>query len=485
LPSGEDTVPTVVSDPPPPVELRALPGAAADLRHERRIRRAGAVLPPGSTGFSLRNTFTTLADPLKLLLEHHERYGPVFTVRTMHEPIVWAISPQANHQILVQDFDAFSWRTGRFRDLWPLLGDGMLNIDGGYHRELRKVMLPAFHREQVAACADTMVAEAVAAAERLETGTTVDVYDWTRRVALRIALRALLGIDAGNAREAPLAHAFEEALGLYGHPFFVQALRGPRTPFARAQAATRELDVFVHEEIRARRASGDHGSGVLAMLLDATDGDGRPLPAEAIRDQAVTLLFAGHDTTTATLTFLLYELGRTPSARAEVEAELDTVLGGRTPTAADLDGMTLPALERALDETLRRFPPAWVGPRRTTREVVLDGVRVPAGIGVHYSSWATHHLAEHYPDPLAFRPDRFLPEAVAGRAKGAYIPFGGGSRMCLGKRFGQVELRALAAVLLQRLRFAPDPGDPLRITTTPTLGPVAGLRFRIGSRSAT
>lgn len=475
-------MPSVLSDPPPPVELRILPGAAADLRHERRIRRAGATLPPGSTRASVRHTFQTLADPLKLLLEHHDRYGPVFTIRTMHEPIVWAISPAANHQILVSDADAFSWRTGRFRDLWPLLGDGMLNIDGRYHRELRKVMLPAFHREQVAASADTMVAEATSAAERLQVGTTVDVYDWTRRVALRIALRALLGIDAGSAREVPLAHAFEEALGLYGHPFYLQALRGPRTPFARAQAATRELDAFVHEEIAARRTTGDHGTGVLAMLLDATDGEGRPLPAEAVRDQAVTLLFAGHDTTTATLTFLLYELGRTPSARDEVEAELDAVLAGRTPTAGDLDGTTLPALERALDETLRRYPPAWVGPRRTTREVELDGVRVPEGIGVHYSSWATHHLAGHYPDPLAFRPDRFLPETVAAREKGAYIPFGGGSRMCLGKRFGQVELRALAAVLLQRLRFEPHPGDPLRITTTPTLGPIGGLRFTVRDR---
>jgi len=474
--------PAVLTPPPPPQDPRVLRSVAADLRREAGVRRRGGTLPPGSTLPSLRNTWNTVADPLRLLLDHERRFGPVFTIRTLHEPIVWAVGAEPTHQMLVSEFDAFTWREGRFRDLWPLLGDGMLNIDGAYHRELRQLMLPAFHRESVAACVDTMVQEATAAAERLEPGTELDVYEWTRNVALRIALRALLGIDAGAARERPLAHAFEEALSFHGHNFVLQVVRGPGTPYAKAQRARRELDRFVHDEIAARRARDETGEGVLGLLLAATDADGRPLPPGAVRDQAVTLLFAGHDTTTATLTFLLYELGRNPGARADLEAELDAELGSRTPTAADLDGKTLPVLERTLDETLRRYPPAWVGPRRTTRDVQLAGVHVPAGIGVHYSSWATHHLAALYPDPLAFRPDRFLPENVARLPKGAYVPFGGGSRMCLGKRFGQVELRALAAVLLTRLRFAPDPGRELRITTTPTLGPVGGLRFGVAAR---
>ncbi len=476
-------MPQITAPPPPPLEQRIHRTAVADVRREAGIRRRGARLPAGSTAFSLRHTWQTLADPLALLLDHHRRYGPVFTIRTLHEPIVWAISAETNHQILVSEFDAFSWREGRFRDLAPILGDGMLNIDGRYHREMRKLMLPAFHHEQVAAVADVMVEEGVRAAERLQPGQELDVYGWTRELALRIALRGLLGMDAGDSRERPLAHAFEEALSFYGRPFPVQVLRGPGTPFAKAQRARVTMDRLVHAEIEERRAAGRAGEGVLALLLEATDADGRPLPAEAVRDQAVTLLFAGHDTTTATLTFLLYELGRSASARAELEAELDAVLPGGTPTAAQLDGKALPGLERALDETLRRYPPAWVGPRRTTRDVVLGGEHIPAGIGVQYSSWATHHLAELYEDPLAFRPDRFLPENVSKLPKGAYIPFGGGTRMCLGKRFGQYELRALAAVLLSRLRFEPDPAHPLRMTTTPTLGPVGGLRFRVRERA--
>jgi cytochrome P450 len=195
------------------------------------------------------------------------------------------------------------------------------------------------------------------------------------------------------------------------------------------------------------------------------------------------LLFAGHDTTTTTFTFLAHELGRNPPARRAVEDELARVLGGRTPTAADLDGRTLPVLERTLKETLRRYPPAWVGPRRTTRDVTLGGVPIPAEIGVHYSSWATHHLPRLYPDPFRFDPDRFLRERESALPPGAYVPFGGGSRMCLGKRFGEYELRALAAVVLRRARLEPVSARAPRIATTPTLGPKGGLRVVIRTRS--
>jgi cytochrome P450 len=257
-------------------------------------------------------------------------------------------------------------------------------------------------------------------------------------------------------------------------------MRGPGSPYARTQKARRQLDALVHAEIAERRRAGDPGRGVLGMLLGATDGDGAPLSVAAIRDQAITLLFAGHDTTTATLTFLLYELAGAPEAREALEAELDAA---GPPAPEQLDGTQLPVLERTLMETLRRYPPAWIGPRRAIRDVTLAGVPIPAGAFVHYSSWATHHLAQLYPEPFRFEPDRFLPERAAQLPKGAYVPFGGGSRMCLGKRFGEVELRALTAVLLRRFRIEPVPGGPpMRVATSPTLGPKGGLRVTASAR---
>jgi cytochrome P450 len=464
------------------MDVRLVSRIAEDVRRERRVRRR-AQLPPGSVAPSWANTRRIISDPLGLLLEHERRYGPVFTIRLLHEPIVWAIGAEVNHQILVSEFDAFCWREGRFADLWPLLGDGMLNIDGAYHRDFRMLMLPAFHRDYIAAVAETMIEEAVAAAESLAEGQVLEAYHWTRELALRIALRGLLGLDITGGREQELATEFEESLAIHGEPVPLQLLLLPRTPLARAIAARKRLDALVRAEIDDRRRRGDPGRGVLGLLLSATDESGAPLPAGAVRDQAVTLLFAGHDTTTTTFTFLLHELGRVSSARRAVEDELDVALsGGRNPTPADLDGHALPVLERTLKETLRCYPAAWVGPRRTIRDVTLAGVPVPAEIGVQYSSWATHHLPELYPDPFRFDPDRFLPEREAALPRGAYIPFGGGSRMCLGKRFGEYELRALATVLLTRVRLEPVSAVEPRIVTTPTLGPKGGLRFYVRAR---
>ncbi len=452
-----------------------------DLRRELRVRRHSR-LPPGSLAPSWSNTRRIISDPLGLLLEHERRFGPVFTIRLLHEPIVWAIGAEANHQILVGEFDAFQWREGRFADLWPLLGDGLLNTDGPYHRDFRMLLLPAFQRDHIASVAETMVDQAVAAADSLRDGQVIELYRWVRALALRIALRALLGIDADARREHELASAFEASLAIHGEPVPLQMLAGPGTPRARAIAAQRTLDRAVRDEIDRRRRSGDPGGGVLGLLLTATDGDGRPLGTRCVRDHAITLLFAGHDTTTTTFTFLTHELGRNPRARDAVEHELDSVLGTRRAAADELDGRALPVLERSLKETLRRYPAAWVGPRRTTRDVTLAGVRVPAQIGVHYSSWATHHLPQLYPDPFRFEPDRFLPEREAALPRGAYVPFGGGSRMCLGKRFGEYELRALACTLYRRVRLEPLSTDEPRIATTPTLGPRGGLRFLVRAR---
>lgn len=472
---------TVSAPRPAPMETRLLARITDDVRRERRVRRRAA-LPPGSLAPSWENTRRVIADPLGLLLEHERRYGPVFTIRLLHEPIVWAIGAEVNHQILVSEFDAFQWREGRFADLWPLLGDGLLNVDGAYHRDFRLLMVPAFHREYVAALAETMLEQARVATEALREGETIELYHWVRELALRIALQGLLGMSADGDRARALAGAFEASLAIHGEPVLLQLLPAPRTPLARAIAARREVDRVVSEEIRERRRRGDPGRGVLGLLLSATDDHGAPLSEGAVRDQAVTLLFAGHDTTTTTFTFLAHELGRTPAARAALEAELDGVLAGRPPTAGDLDGQALPVLERSLKETLRCYPAAWVGPRRTTRDVTLAGTRVPAEIGVQYSSWATHHLPALYPDPFRYDPDRFLPEREAALPRGAYVPFGGGSRMCLGKRFGEYELRALAAVIFARLRLEPiSHADPM-IATTPTLGPKGGLRFTVRAR---
>ena len=179
----------------------------------------------------------------------------------------------------------------------------------------------------------------------------------------------------------------------------------------------------------------------------------------------MTLLFAGHDTTTSTVAFLFHELARDGEARARV--------------VEDLAAGSTAELELAMDETLRLYPPAWIGPRRALEPFEFAGVQVPAGIPVNYCSWASHRLPEVFPDPDRFDPTRFTPERKAALPKGAYVPFGGGSRTCIGMRFGQLEIKTIATLVLQRFRLEAPSDYRLEVRMMPTLSPKRGLPLRI------
>jgi cytochrome P450 len=462
---------------PEPASLNPWARVLEDVLSERRAR---VPYPPGSTDFDFARTRQMAHDPLPLLLSHYERYGPIFSLRLLHSKVVFMLGPEANTYVTVTHPHNFHWREGSFGDLIPLLGDGLLTIDGGYHDRARRIMMPAFHREQIDAAVETMAAETAGALETIRPGGTVDVYAWMRNLAMRIAMRALLGLDpddAGHGRAA--AEHFERALSFYGTDYHLRLLRGPRSPWRRMMAARQVLDRIVAEEIVRRRAEPDpERRDVLSLLLVARDEDGSGLSDEEVRDQLMTLMFAGHDTSTSTVSFLLYELARHPEALARLRAEQDEVLGGAPPTAAQIAG-ELPYLEMVVDEVLRLYPPAWIGPRRAIRDFEFASCTVPAGAHVNYCSWASHRLPEVFPDPEAFVPERFTREQKTALPRGAYVPFGGGSRICIGKRFGQTEVKLVATMALQRLRFERLPGRTMTIRQMPTLSPAGGLQMRV------
>jgi cytochrome P450 len=235
------------------------------------------------------------------------------------------------------------------------------------------------------------------------------------------------------------------------------------------------------EIARRRREGTGEARDILGMLLAARDEDGSQLSDDEVRHQAMTLMFAGHDTSTSTISFLLYELARHPHVLARLYAEQDEVLRGAPPTAEQVM-RSLPELDMALDETLRLYPPAWVGPRRAVDDYEFAGQRVAGGTYVAYSSWASHRLPEVFPEPEAFLPERFAPEAKAKLPKGAYVPFGGGSRTCIGMRFGQMEIKVVISMLLQRFRLELLPGRTMRIRQMPTLSPRDGLEMTVRER---
>ncbi len=431
--------------PPPPVPGGVLERVRSDMRWQKAAR---GQFPLGELSFSMRRTREFELEPLPLLLRLYEQYGPVFSMRLMYAPVVFALGPEANHYMTVSAASNFRWRDGGMGDLIPLIGDGLLTTDGEYHRRARRIMLPAFHREQIAATAGVMSEEVERALEPWRAGQRLDLYAWTRRLALRVAMRALFGFDPGR-RGSEMAEQFERALGYWGRAYAAQMLRGPGSPYRLMIRARAWLDAVIFAEIDRRLASGERGLDLLSLLMDATDEDGSRLSKQELRDQVMTLLFAGHDTTTSTVTFLFYELARNPG---------------------DHD------LELAIDETLRMYPPAWIGPRRSIEPFELHGVHVPGGVLVNYCSWASHHLSEVFPEPFRFRPERFTEEARAALPKGAYVPFGGGSRTCIGMRFGLLEVRTIAEAILERFSLElAEPGRVLSIRQMPTLSPRGGL----------
>jgi cytochrome P450 len=465
--------------PPVPVSQNPVVRIAQDLRAEWHARGR---YPPGPTHLSVANTYGIVRDPLPILFGLYAEYGPIFTTRLFHGKQVWMLGPEANQFVLVSHPQNFVWREGNFADLIPLLGDGLLTIDGAYHDRARRIMMPAFHREQIAASTAVMVAETERATSAWADGLEVDVYEWMRDLAMRIAMRALLGLDPDDAShgEAAAQH-FELALAFYGTDAHQRVRRDRRSPWAQMMRSRRVLDEIVFGEIDRRRARPTGAMDILSLLLEASDEDGSRLSDQEVRDQLMTLMFAGHDTSTSTVTFLLYELARNPGARELLETEVDSVLGDGAPEAERLH-RELPYLESVMDETLRLYPPAWIGPRRAARSFEFGGHEVPAGAYVNYCSWASHRLAEVFPEPEAFRPERFARERKTALPRGAYVPFGAGSRICIGKRFGQTEVKLVAAMLAQRFRLELPMGHEMTIRQTPTLGPEGGLPMVVHAR---
>jgi len=464
---------------PPRMSGNPVRRVAGDLLSEWRGR---GKFPPGPGNFSLLRTHRIAHDPLPILLGAYEEHGPIFSMRLLHTRVVFMLGPEANQFITVTHPEHFHWREGSFGDLIPLLGDGLLTIDDDYHDRARAIMLPAFHRRQLDAAVAAMTGEAEAAIGALRPGSVVDLYDWMRNLAMRIAMRALLGLDPDEAgKGAAAAEHFERALGLFGIDYQYRLLRGPGSPWRRMMASRRILDRIVYGEIAQRRAAPDPDShDILSLLLGARGEAGEAFTDREVRDQTMTLMFAGHDTSTSTLTFMMHELARHPDALERLCAEGDEVLGGATPTVDQLE-REMPYLDMVLDEVLRLYPPAWIGPRRAVEDFEFGGATVPAGAYVNYSSWASHRIPEVFPDPEAFIPERFTRERKAALPRGAYVPFGGGSRICIGKRFGQTEVKLVATMMLQRLRLDALPGRTMTVRQMPTLSPRGGLQMRVAS----
>jgi cytochrome P450 len=355
-----------------------------------------------------------------------------------------------------------------------VLGESLLTTEGDVHRSRRRLIQPTFHHDRIAGYADAMVDLAEGWADRRREGEPVDLHREMSALTLSIVGRTLFAEEVGEGSASEIGRALTEVLAQFGRifsPLLPITERLPIPSTIRFRRARETFDRTIAAMIAERRARGPGGDDVLSLLLRARD-EGIVLGDGEVRDEAVTLFLAGHETTAVALTWTWYLLSENPEAAERLRAELAGELGGRRASAADLD--RLPYTDAVLRESMRVFPPAWGIGRRALEEHVAGGYRIPAGAVVAVSPFLLHRDPRWWRDPERFAPERWLVED-ARRPRHAYIPFGGGPRMCIGEGFASMEARLLIATIARRWRFEHDPSHRVELQPVVTLRPRTGM----------
>ncbi|MEV8022768.1 cytochrome P450 [Streptomyces sp. NPDC086554] len=425
-------------------------------------------------------------DPLAFLVRLRDDFGDVVT---------WSLGPMrivllSHPEHIAELLSSAEHRYAPVDACWSfkqLVGDSVIRSHGADWRHKRSLVQPAVRPRQVRGHATTMVDCAVATAQDWRGGRRIDVQREMSLLTQRIVVRTLFGNDLGD--QAPrLADAMAAAGQEIGAELRGLGLLMPswvRTPARRRLlAAVETVDSEIDQFLRARWASehkADDRGDVLDSLLAARDEEGRRLTVRQVRDEAVTLWVAGHETTATALTWCWYLLSTSPHVRARLTAELDRVLAGRPPAFDDYDRLSW--TRQIVKEALRLYPPGWMIPPRTAQDgASLGGMPIPAGTTIWCSPWSTHRDPRWFHDPDAFRPERWDVDRQDTVSEKAWFPFGGGPRACLGARFALVETALVLATLAQRFHVDIDPGT-ITLTAGLQLLPTAPLRATLHDRA--
>ncbi len=443
-----------------------------------------SLTPPGPSGLKLLTQLPAIQrNVLGFLTDSLRAYGDLVFFDVPRNPAFLLNRPETIQHVLLDNYRNYTKDTIQYNSLREITGEGLLTSDSELWLRQRRLEQPAFARSRLASL-DQVVIPAV---EKMMAGwdsparggEAIDVDGEMMRMALEVVGKALFSIDLSGESQR-LTGAVLTALD-----HLVQRLRNPvvlpgvvLTPRrARFQAAIATLDLTIYDLIAGRRERSDPGDDLLGMLLKARDSEtGAPMSERQVRDEVITILIAGHETVASALTWTWYLLAKNPQAWQRLHDEAVGALHGASPTTADL--ARLPYTRQVFDEALRLYPPAWIITRKAIAADRLGEFETPPGALMIISPYTIQRHPAYWEDPDAFRPERFDGDE-ARRPRFAYIPFGGGPRLCIGNNFALIEAQLVLAAVAQRYRLAVLPDRPIEVDALVTLRPKHGLPMKV------
>jgi cytochrome P450 len=434
-------------------------------------------MPAGPKGRFLTGHLTDLRrDSLGFYTRCAREFGDVVSVRFGWRHAYLVNHPDLIEQVLVTDARNFTKHFGlRMNRL--LLGNGLLTSEGDFWLRQRRLIQPAFLRERVAGYGPDMVALAERMVSTWHDGEKRDVHADMTRLTLEIAAKTMFGVDFTDREGPAMTRALTDIADTFRRRFY-SLLRWPDfvpTPAnLRLRRAVRRLDDILFGLIEQRKHEGERAD-LLSILLRARGEGNERMTDRQLRDEAMTLFLAGHDTTALTLSWGLYLLAQHPQVTDRLTAELRDALGGRPPTVADLPRLRY--TDRVIHEVMRLYPAAYVFGRQAIAPCDLGRYHLPAGATVLMSQWVMHRDPRFWEEPDQFRPERWADGSVQRLPKFAYFPFGGGPRVCIGNAFAMLEAALVLATIGQRFRFTRLPGPEVRPRPTITLRPDGGVEL--------
>jgi cytochrome P450 len=443
-------------------------------------------LPPGPKRKFLGMDFISFRrNPINFIQRMAREYGDISYFRMGPQDVYFLNHPDYVKDVLVTHQQNFI--KGRaLQRAKRLLGEGLLTSEADFHRRQRRLAQPAFHRQQIASYGAAMTTYAARMSDAWRDGETLDIAHEMMRLTLSIVGKTLFDADV-EAEADEIGDAMTEIVQLFNAmmlPFSELLEKLPLPQKRRFERAKQRLDATIYRMIEERRRSGEDHNDLLSMLLGARDeeGDGAGMTDIQVRDEALTIFLAGHETTANALAWTWYLLSEHPEVEARLHAEIDSVLeDGRLPTVEDVTRLRY--TEMVLAESMRLYPPAWAIGRLSINEHEIAGYVMPPRSLVLVSPYVMHRDERYFPEPTRFDPERWTPAAREARPPFAYFPFGGGARRCIGEGFAWMEGILLVATLAQRWRLRHVPGHTVALQPAITLRPKGGMPMTLEKRS--